>query len=185
MTRKPCPGCGKSERYLFRNKGEVCGACKNLLNEAKEHRRQLEKSAKIGKMSIKVGQFDHWNEGYYEGDLSGTRNEFGKDRDLRQTLLRLMVRLIKTLSAKYYGQRYSIRHLIILKALHYKTRYEENEMRIIDKNLFGLLRGLDKVIRLSIKRSYENGKREGMSLVKMLATGQITIEEFQKEIANP
>jgi len=179
-TKKPCPGCGKAE-YPWRKTDEVCRICRKLIKEALEHRKSLK--AMTGKMKIAVGEAYHWNKGYLEGDLSGSYHEFG-EYNLKDMLLRIMVKLIKELSEKSYGDPYTDKASIVLKGLQLTYQYDgsEREGRYIDKKLFGLLRGLDRLIRLALKRSYENGKRDGASLIRRLASGDITVEKFQKEV---
>ena len=180
LTKKPCPGCGKAE-YPWRKTDEICRTCKKLIKEALEHRESLKKMT--GKMKIAVGEAYHWNKGYLEGDLKGPYHEFG-EYDLRSMLLRLMVKLIKELSEKSYDDPYTFKAAIVLKGLGLTYQYDgsESQPRYIEKRVFGLLRGLDRLIRLSLKRSYENGKKEGSSLIRMLASGQTTVEKFQKEV---
>ena len=142
-----------------------------LIKEALEHRKSLEKMT--GKMKILVGEAYHWNQGYYEGDL--------RDSHLRNKLLKTMVKLIKKLSEKHYDS-HSWKDPKVLRNLKQKVTGDERESRYIEKRFFGLLRGLDRLIRLALKRSYENGKKEGSSLIRMLASGQTTVEKFQKEV---
>ena len=177
-TRKPCPGCGGSHTYPFRKVDEVCDNCKRLMAEALAHREKVKNIP--GSMKIRVGEMYHWNQGYYEGDISG---KFG-NRSLRDALAIMMVKLIKELSEIDNASPYeSHRSPIIMKKLNcIDRRYEENEMRLINKRLFGLLRGLDRLIRFAIRRSYKNGKREGASLIRMLASGQITLDEFERQV---
>lgn len=180
LTKKPCPGCGNDE-YPHKI-GSICRDCRQLLKEAKENRLRLK--AMTGKMKIAVGEAYHWNKGYLEGDLSRSYREFGEHYDLRAMLLRIMVSLIKELSEKSYDDPHAFKAPIVLKGLGSIYQYDgsENQARYIDRKLFGLLRGLDRLIRLALKRSYENGKEYGASLIKRLAAGDITIEKFQKEV---
>lgn len=179
LTKKPCPGCGNAE-YPWRKADEVCGDCRKLMGEALEHRKNLKKN-KTGTMKIAVGEAYHWNKGYYEGDLSGKR--FG-EYDLRSMLLKTMIGLIKQLSERSYDDPYTYKAPKILKGLGLINRDDggEREARYIGIRLFGLLRGLDRLIRLALKRSYENGKKDGASLIRRLASGDITVEKFQKEV---
>lgn len=177
LTKKPCPGCGKAE-YPWRSIDQVCSDCARLIKEALEHRESLKNIT--GKMKIAVGEAYYCNKGYYEGDLSGRR--FG-DFTLGSMLLWIMVKLIKELSEKSYDDPYTFEASIILKGLSINQYSgDEREARYIDTRLFGLLRGLDRLIRLSLKRSYENGKEYGASLIRRLASGDITVEKFQKEV---
>jgi len=177
ITKKPCPGCGKAE-HPWRKTDEICNHCKKLINEALEHREILKNTT--GKMKIAVGEAYHWNKGYYEGDLDGKR--LG-DLSLRDMLLKIMVKLIKNLSEKSYNDPYAFNAPKVLKGLKYINQYDdERQARYIEVKLFGLLRGLDRLIRLALKRSYENGKKEGASLIRRLASGDITVEKFQKEV---
>lgn len=172
-TRKPCPGCGRSESYPFRDKDRICNNCKKLINEALEHQEVLKSIT--GKMKIRVGERYYWNAGYYEGDLSNSH--------LQDKLLKIMVKLINESSEKDYADSYGWQAPKVLKRLSdLNERNEEKEGRLIERRLFGLLRGLDRLIRLALDRSYQNGKREGSSLIRMLASGQITIDEFQKKV---
>ena len=170
FTRKLCPGCGRTEIYPFRETDRVCKNCQRLINEALEHRKTLDNIT--DRMRIQVGKAYHWNKGYYEGDLH---------RNLKTKLLKIMVKLIKEVSEKNYGV-CAWKDPIILRDLGGKPDGDEGESRYIGKRLFGLLRGLDRLIRLALRQAHHNGKREGSSLIVMLASGQITLDKFQKSV---
>lgn len=159
-SKKPCPGCGQVKGG--RSASKVCRECEVLLERAGWMEEQL---AELDEDEIVVsfGKGAHWNQYIY------TRSDTGRDLvDIFQRIANAGSRPALTYKAKF-------NLLGVIDAFGEKCV-------VMTEPLAEAIRDLRIAVQDALKLEYEQGKKDGQNLLRQLADGDISINDFNKEL---
>jgi len=183
-TRKPCPAC--HEVHPGRAADEVCYECKKLLEDGRKARQASARNIQYeDRVFVHVPRHRHWFPSFYHG----TADRDDTLRDLMADLIRLVTReeVIehRPASAEYLtGPEFSIHQ--IDRSQHFLPRYAGWEddssapARTASREAVALIRGLYTAIGESRERAYKTGRAHGQNLLLQLASGDLTVKEFNE-----
>lgn len=159
-SSKPCPGCGKVKSW--RPAKEVCKDCKNLLARAEW---MEEKMSELGDDEIIVvyGKRAHWNEYIF--------SHSGDGRKLMDIFQR--VAMAASVPSSVMSPEFSL--------LGKTEGMGAVEYAKMTRLLAEAIRDLRIAIGEALKAEYQAGKKDGHSFVKRLASGDLSINEFDKK----
>ena len=179
-TKKPCPGCGKV--YGNRAADEVCWQCRRKIDgfdamsvETEELRRRVEGA---GRATEPVNVASPWfnfprgGAGWVETPLA-----------LRQAVTALVVELAKPLST---GKAGNGRHLPRLHVFdHSETLRGACFVPVeMTDTAVEALRTFDRLMGEALLAAEARGAEKGRSLLHQLASGDVTIHEFNESSVN-
>lgn len=181
MTKKPCHGCREPQPF-YRDAESVCDKCRELLEEAKARRAELEKTGdpegrEFVVMRSRDHEIDHCHEvpcihKYHTVDNNDPRDRvFRKLYELARALATEAPKtdredVVEVLPADEHGGRY------------YNSFY--NITMLMPKGVPALINELHDRIRAWGAGCYAEGYREGSSILKQLSTGELTIDRFNE-----
>lgn len=175
-TEKPCENCGTTDG---RATGELCVACKKLVEEAVAARER--QSKKRGLVARRHSKNTHWNPYYFIGSQS--------DHDIVDGLRRVMTRVVMAAAEEpALGKDWSYDTPFLFQSGLEESRYgyrEYGEMSapilMFDKELALALDALDKMVVDAIIEARRCGYNEGTQLLNRLASGEIGDTEFKEQ----
>ena len=179
-TTKPCPGCG--DVCGGRKADEVCGQCKHDLYEAKQQAAYAAARAKLGESTYAIPWF--WPHiSIHAGGSSG--HHLGDK--LQKALLAVLLAggQLDARGDDVPGHRTYSGHI------HDNSIFPEGDARIrksegrrgsifLKDVLATAIAALDQVIREVIEVVYQAGLEEGQDVIRGLASGEFTVEEFNR-----
>lgn len=189
-TTKPCPGCGKIDRYRAADK--VCDACANAIKKWNEH---VEKVKTIpGVATVRLSEAYHWQPMFYFGGhchgvegLSETRDELAK---LFKELAELAC--IDTLDSSdgwtlentpfvysvpvFKGEKAHLNYPTSNGSGGYSAPYGKMPKRLLD-----VIRALfDRTARFT-EMAYLGGLQDGQDVLYQMTSGQISPANLQEQ----
>jgi hypothetical protein len=161
-SQKPCPGCG--EIRSNRRASEVCRHCKEDLAYARRVRQDLAAAGET--IIVSFGDRDYANEYIYTRDTeSGHR------------LRRLMFELAKSVSVPANVYHADVKNLL--------GEDDGASMRVyasMKTETARVIPILYKAIQEALRSEYEAGKADGHSLLMQLASGDLSISDFDDKV---
>ena len=181
-TKKPCHGCGSKWLHEV---GTLCESCKDELEKA----RKILADQFINQSDIKIY---HLSEAYYNNPrflIPSTSMEYNDG--FEDKLRRAFYHLIEILSNRIYGDEYQA--IIEEYPALIKTRMRHNQVDgcsswirrfKMNKNIRKKLNSLFHLTNGAVNESYKRGFRDGSSILKQLANGDVSIEDYNNECIN-
>jgi hypothetical protein len=173
-TKRPCPGCGQVKPW--RAASEVCADCKVLLDEGRKAR---ERAATVPRgTELAVLPFAPHRLGYIPHFWQPFLGERHKSADavIQQAIFDL---------ASMFGEQVEWRDVRRsnqqpLAPVTMDGHGGNNTYWKVPIGLRDILTRLYEAVQAGAKHAYEEGKHDGHSLLIGLATGQTSIEDFNK-----
>ncbi len=182
-TRKPCPGCGQVKSY--RPAAEVCGECRQDLELARAvHGRRLrEASGENGKRAFRIAEpgWAHFYPYVYCGQGGGDAG--GRFRDAFDALVTALAEPITWDDLPERIDEDGTEHLDkgIERLVGGDRDYEQHEPALLPQAAGLALRELYAAVQAVSAEALENGRGEGRQLLVGLATGRLSVGEFNKK----
>ena len=172
-THDPWPCCGTVARQEHgRPKGGICDDCQRLVRLGKA---TLTRQDKAGERTCRWAERSHdWAQ--YYGDYEFTKHDTGEE------LARAMYELANTLTTPL-EQNAPWRSEGIEKLLDCEgspTRYDEYVLVSVDPAVRDRLNVLDAKLRRALESAHQAGKNEGQSILRQLASGDMSVNDFTK-----
>lgn len=161
MTKKPCPGCGKVDRY--READKVCKSCQHLIKRAKDLQ---EEEAPRDSVFVRFSAVHHWNEYIY------TRGAFASE-----IIMKAFVRLALAASVPSLNEAWEDGDLYILGKLSSGSA----DRYLMNKEIAEAIKDLRFIAQDLIDSVYKKGKEDGHNLLMRLASGDISPNEYLKK----
>lgn len=193
---KPCPGCGATGEYRLVD--QVCDDCKRVLKAARTHEQYAADLLKAGKELIALPASDskHWWPSFYQGKASASNENHAARKSLAYALAEL-----STLSGEFthackseeknagkltheeysiYGAGCSTR-----ECWQGRNTWSGGRLYLFNPRVAELFRIIYDAIGLSLELTDADGRRAGNNLLMELATGQLSIDEFNAAYVPP
>lgn len=161
-SSKPCPGCEKTE--TSRPAKEVCRHCKNLLKHAAWMEAQMSKLAD-DEIVVRYGKRANWNEYIYSHSDEGRK------------LMDIFQRIAMA------GSMPSVMFSAEFNLLGETEGAGAAQYAKMTRPLAEAIRDLRIAVCEALKAEYQAGKKDGHSFVMRLASGDLSINEFDKKIS--
>lgn len=161
-SQKPCPGCG--EVRSNRRASEVCRHCEKDLAYARRVRQELAAAGEA--IIVSFGDRDYANEYIYT-----------RDRESGPRLRELMFRLAKSTSVPVNVYHADVENLL--------GKDDGPSMRVyasMKTETARVIPMLYKAIQEALRAEYEAGKADGHSLLMQLASGDLSISDFDDKV---
>lgn len=166
-TNKPCPCCGETENK--RRVDSVCYECKRLMNDGKKYRQELEKLDKQSDV-VKVVIPASWcKPTYYTHHKVESVGE--KIGDLLKEIASILIRNPDTMH-------YPSDEELVLFRKNKCDYFDHNVHGFMDKRVAEKLHALHFKIIAVIEQVENQSVEYGRDLLKQLAQGEISINEF-------
>lgn len=192
MTRKPCPGCGKtSDEYggiPFRETGSVCEGCKRKLREADEYR-ELQKNKKEKMMLVAAterGISHYWPSYYGLGPMNHSGYDHARD-NLRDAMRLLTLELIEPALESIYNYSERTEAPRVYRDIRLSKckrgcgdHWDGRELYFIHPMQHQRINELDHAICDAIRAAYFSGKADGQNFLMNIASGEISMQEMNK-----
>lgn len=183
MTRKPCPGCGKTSQHL-RTANTVCYGCRTLIEEAKTRRSEI--LAIGGIEPVSIPKDNHQCPGYSPPEqrrLKETEQHMDELRDAMVALGRILG--WKAPQGNWTPEeRRLYRHKEFGRYGKWGSPYGEHSKRfLVESEVIDAMVRLDNAIQRGLDHSFYEGKHRGQSLMRGLASGEFTVDDFNERSA--
>ena len=161
-SKKPCPGCGKIRPD--RPAKEVCAHCKRLIERATWLETEL---SKVGNDEIIV----RYGIRYYQNEYIHTHSDSG----------RTLMRLFQSIAVS--GSRISTSTDAEFELLGKIDNYGfGGSYAVMSRSLAEAIRDLRIAVVSALKSEYEEGKKDGHNLLVRLASGELSMSDFDTEV---
>lgn len=155
----PCPGCGQKDQW--RKKHEYCDDCQRLLKDAYE---ALElKGNKKDVVTVLIPKASHWIK-YIPHP--------GSQDDPRGAIHRLALCAGEVLPAVNWDQKH--------ERLDDECSSSSCLAVRMPRDVYTAIKEVIATLHDSIDKAFKDGRQEGMNHLKQLATGDMTVKEFNK-----
>jgi hypothetical protein len=158
-TRKPCPGCKKV--YSGRVPDDVCFDCKRVLEIGRERLAEI----KAASAAVSVPEQSHWLPYLHNVNDSGLVDEY------RKALLTLV-----RVTASYFGKHVGGGDTGQL----FRGSQGSNQLALLTQPQIDALREMVDVVKRAVKAANQSGIEEGQSFIVGLASGTVSINEFNQ-----
>ena len=182
-TRKPCPGCGQVKRY--RPAAEVCAECKEDLGLARtvHDRRLREASGESGKRAFRVAE-PGWAHSYpyvYCGQGGSDAGE--RFRRAFDVLVTALAEPTVLGDVPELIDEEGVTHLDrgVERLVEGDRSYDQGELVLLPEAVGPALRELYAAVQGVAAEALENGCEEGRQLLVGLATGRLSVGDFNEE----
>lgn len=172
-TKKPCPGCGEPEEYGYRDADKVCGACQKLLAEAKAAREQKAADEDLVAYHVPARPWDLPYIGHCGSTSEG--EPFSRFREAYHALVDLSG--VEHHAAGTFCGATSAGRLLKSRSSSHSAWYPHYLRRASVEPLQQLFAAVESMVA----NAYAEGKREGEGFIARLATGEVTIQEFNEQ----
>lgn len=169
-TRKPCPGCG--EVVARRGAQEVCWRCRELLAEAMANRELLSKRVDLAVATICPAR--------------GIRLPFGQIPERECAVLEAAMEALERAAVEgpeVRGVDESGVCESMFRSVEGLGRGYAEERFLVDRSLLEAFRALQTAFWDAVRAAYRKGRRSGANLLKGLASGEMTVSEFNEQVA--
>ena len=173
-TTKACPGCGEEG---IRDANAVCMHCKQLLQEAKAARARQEQETEY--QVYAVPETFPW---YHAPAQNTTQQELRRIEEQLRVLMQTLTYAIgiPAVGTKaYHPERAKLFTFPKGRQLHYS--FNDSQL-LLKPETARVLDELDTTLQMVIVASYEEGKRDGAHLLGQLASGEITVADFNLRV---
>jgi hypothetical protein len=185
MTKKPCPGCGRVDRY--RKANEVCNVCRRDLDTWKKHLETLDQQDATTQ-PVKLSEVDYAWPGFYNGAHGHGFETFDTHRDgLQKSLHQLAYRLAKVIYPKHHGPDgacLKAEPLFQVPGRDYPTSQGMpgwfNTIALFAKTDVDLFRALYDHIAQFAELCYLSGLKSGQNILIGLANGTLDLKELEE-----
>ena len=170
ITIKPCEGCHEPGH---RGTGELCLECQRYLKLGKEVAKQREAAAKDGSM-VKI-RIPSYLRGFHYGYSR-------QSSDLTHRLEKAIFQIVETTGAKLSGYLHGedVQELFDRKYLPEDYR---REGYLVPAAIVPVIRNLVEQIDVILKDASATGHAKGRNLLTGLATGEISVDDFNEATA--
>jgi len=186
-TKKPCPGCG--EGGWLRDVTKVCGYCQELLDEARAGRKAILETG--NREVVPIPDTNYMCPAYYTGSGSSAHPVMKtKEQDDTKELQNAMVELARVVGeiAPHAERNEKHRTMYSQAKGYYSTKWSALggmgrcpiEHYLVKTEVVDAMTRLDLAIRQIIDRSFYEGRQDGVSIIKNLASGELSINEFNE-----
>lgn len=192
-THEPYECCGKEpESGYGRRKGQICGECRSLIEDGRRFRSEKKQQ------ELEVFGWtsrDYAFPGYY-GDY-----DFGYEngRDVRDDLEKALFELVNVVAIdapgdtprqspayemrKYVGHGPQRHHLpwpyVLTVPPHNHDSWSWGRLVLINPAIRNAIDKLDQKIRAALTHAYNSGKQNGGSILRQLASGDMSLTDFE------
>lgn len=193
---KPCPGCGATGQYRLVN--SVCDKCKVVLEHARKHEEYAADLLKDGKelIALPCSESVHWWPSFYQGSSHFSNENHAARKSLAYALAELSTLAGELIYApeldengagkltheeySIYGTGHSTREC--WQGLH---TWSGGRLYLFNPRVAELFRIIYDSIGLSLSLTDADGRRAGNNLLMELATGELSIDEFNEAYIPP
>ncbi len=173
-SAKPCPGC---KEMVWHETGGVCYACKRDLDHVIEMNQRVAKLRSDGTAATyRFSTVPHWNPGIYPGP------DFKDHDDYRELLRNLVVAVATEVFPQDTADRDNRQAEELLDAERNPYDNSARDTLAINPTVANAIRALDKWCRQALPAAYNAGKGHGSKVLMQLASGNLTINDFDKAI---
>lgn len=171
-TQKPCPGCHKPG---LRDADSVCYECKKKLEEAEMARKQQEQDS--GHQIYHVPGADrfpnyHIPARFLHEDIRGRMRAISV----------IMEALVYSIGLPVLGRYFPSNNLFYYPK-GYRVEYSSRSTYLLFKpETAQAIDQLDTAIQTALEAAYQVGKQDGSRLLMQLADGELTVNEFNKQV---
>ncbi len=164
-TQKPCSGCGETKK---RNVKEVCNNCKTLIQDGKRYRDEIEKLKNQSDMiKVQIPTSYSTNFPIY----------YPKTGKVKEGIGTLLVDLANLLLKNPTDDINKIELGLFRKSVYY-DRFDHMNTGYMVKQVALRLHALHFTIQSALDHVEENAIKYGRNLLKQLATGKISTNDF-------
>ena len=174
-TREPWPCCDKAvDQESGRPKDRICGECAELIRIGKN---TVERKTQAGEETYYWAEQAHWWPRYY-GQYEFTRHEL--DRKLADAMFHLVNLVTTTVDTRHWRKD---DEQPVLDANNRPQEYEYGGTVLVraDPATRDALNELDARIRECLTSAYEAGKAKGQRSLLQLASGELSLTDFEKQ----
>jgi hypothetical protein len=173
-TREDCPGCGQN--FGLRPIG-VCEKCRAILDGFEELKARVESDPKRRVMLMPAS--NHWYDVFYEAI---TRLNQSSKSTAAENLRLAFMDVLKAVSTPLgEADRYNKVTLFSPTDEKLTPKCKEGlEKVLVPVQAVEPLRRLDLAIREALKEGWDNGYESGQSLLTGLATGSMSVQDFNE-----
>lgn len=198
-TYDPCPGCKKPpEKGLTHPKDEVCGTCTIALAAGREamakQAAETEREAYLlpwffpGYHDAKCEPWRRAPDGYEEflgGRAGGVRDSADWLRELLPALALEVGEVVLGSNERYHSKavRKPVGNVFHIRRSQREGSNGSRELILLPPRVRGLLRDVDRAVRMMIAETRANSLEEGTNLIGQLATGGITGDTLTETVA--
>jgi len=158
-TSKPCPGCGRSEKFPFRDADRVCGTCQAILSEGRAAREIAEKDEDCIEIELA------W---YSLGQLFHVKRE--TSALLYSAMRDLVMGAVKTARPTRYNPN-------PFNILDHKDNLNADCRYWMDRGTADLIHQIVVLVKRATTEAYQAGFRDGNNLLSRLIAGTISLAE--------
>lgn len=189
-TAKPCHGCGKALQRAARATDQVCAECRNKLTK---YDALVNARERTGEKEYEFPSRDYgWPYFHWIGHLYGSeRDACDPNRGFRLVLWKVASLLGRPAIAGWTRPDGSNAEKSVKKlpdAYHAakiggsdKSFYDHENIRLLTKEEAQAIDELDLAARRMLRAVYAQGVDDGQSLLRQIASGEMTIADFNKE----
>lgn len=190
-THDPYPCCGKDGGSWGREKNSICSDCKALIEEGKRARAKAEAERVSGQLQpFNWCERDYASPGYY-GLVQYREQKDDHQKALQSAVFGLVaaVAVPKTPTTPAAENTDHKNWKDWPRLLDYKRKggYTQDWQQVVllAPKTRDAINQLDKVIRAVLKENYVAGKARGLSILQGLASGDVTITDFDDALLTP
>lgn len=174
---KPCEGCGLA---VMRHVGKVCPDCRTLLDDAIKARTfhaAHDDMKAYGLMGMTGNIIYHWNQQFY----GGFHFLVEPDRDVQKNLDMAFYGLVQALGKPAVGIKRDQRDgMLITSKRGSKVQSGHDVVLLFSSGQQQAFNTLFEAIMDALESTYQSGLEKGANLLYSLASGKVTVEEYNK-----
>jgi len=162
QSTKPCPGCGQIGCY--RKSNEVCNDCKLKIKRSEFLEKELTKLTD-DEIIVTFGRASHWNK-YLHTHSGAGRN-----------LMDIFQRIAESASRESMIKKSD--YVLLGKIDSFAEQYS-----VMPKKLADAIKDLRIDVEKAIEEEYKCGKKDGQNLLHQLASGDLSVNDFNERTLN-
>lgn len=178
----PCPGCKEGDYHPI---GDVCHDCRAKLNRANDLIAQHQ--AQTDDAWFSYPRYSHWAPGFYVGHV-----DFGEHDGARKLADAFHQFVLASAKDTFFreGMPYADPELyrkhgrLIRRPRGWRTDHQaEYDQVLLPVKVAAAIGAMDRAIILALTSVAEESYRQGSNLLRQLAVGDMTLDDFEKDTA--